>query len=413
MNEKTADNLKFRSVRKRKIYALIFAGALLLLAAVLTGLWAIRSSAATTLNGSIWLYIQENGVTTSKIKFNLTTASGWTSQKNVTVAIDSSSVNGNSVKLGATTVQTQLPNSTSSTKTIINIPVKYTQKAYYNVSSWGVSGNNTQYRIDFDAYNLANDGASTLPSGYPSEDKEYSINMQFHYMNAGLDSGSTVSTMKIALARPTYTATLNGNGGKTAAGSTSAKVTALRGSKFTLTNSFLRDGYIFEGWGSVATGSSTLLADKAQITAFADAAYYAYWKVNTYTVQYEANGGTGSMDSQTMTGGLAASLSTGSFARPGYTFAGWSSERRAVAAEYTDGQTVTDIAKAGETAILYAVWKKTDASWQLDNVVQDERMFSGDGMLTGGAGTPYDTDHTDSSYARVDSAKSPGYLTHR
>lgn len=413
MKEKREHQVRFWRGEKKKRYVLAFTGVLFLLAAVLTGLWSIRSGAATTLKGSIWLYIQENGVTTSKIKFNLTTASGWTSQKNVALSIDSSSVNGNSVSLGATTVQTQLPNSTSSTRTIINIPVRYTQKAYYSVSSWGISGNNPQYRIDFDAYTLANNGASTLPSGYVSTDKSYSINMQFHYSNAGLDSGSVVSAMTISLTRPTCTATLNGNGGKTSGGATSAKVTAMRGNKFVLENSFLREGYSFAGWSTAAAGTDGLLADKSQITATADAVYYACWKVNTYTVRYGANGGTGSMGSQTMMGGVSAPLAAGSFARPGYVFAGWSRDSTALAAEYTDRQSVKDIGQPGETVTLYAVWQKTDASWQLDNVVQDERMFSGDGNLTGGAGTSYDADHTDSSYARVDSADRPGYLTRR
>ena len=60
---------------------------LFLLTAVLICTGIYRSYAASTLNGSIWLCIQENGVTTSKIKFNLTTAEGWSSQKNVTVEV--------------------------------------------------------------------------------------------------------------------------------------------------------------------------------------------------------------------------------------------------------------------------------------------------------------------------------------
>ena len=388
-------------------------GVLLFLTAALSGLWISRSAAATTLNGTLWLYIKENGTTVSKIKFNLTTPSGWSSQKNVTVAIDSSSVNGNSVKLGATTVKTQLANSVSTLKTIINIPVKYTQKAYYHVASTGISGNNPQYRIDFDAYNLANNGASTLPSGYVSANKEYTINLQSHYINLGLDTGSTVSTMTINLSRPTYTATLNGNGGKTSAGAASAKVTALRGNKFTLTNSFVRSGYAFKGWAATSAGTGALLSDKAQVDAFSDKSYYAAWAVNTYTVRFEANGGTGSMTGQTMTKGVKAALKKGTFSRLGYTFCGWNTESGALTAQYADGQAVSDLTVPEKTVTLYAVWKKSDASWQLDNVVLDEKMFQGDTSLTGQEGTAYDTAHTDASYARVDSADSPGYLTRR
>ena len=40
-------------------------------------------------------------------------------------------------------------------------------------------------------------------------------------------------------------------------------------------------------------------------------------------------------------------------------------------------------------------------------------MFWGNGKLKGGAGTTYNDAFTDSSYARVDSADAPGYLTRR
>ena len=386
---------------------------LFLLAAVLICTGIYRSYAASTLNGSIWLCIQENGVTTSKIKFNLTTAEGWSSQKNVTVSMDAASVNGNAVKLGASTVQTQLANSTSSSRTIINIPVTYTQKAYYHVSKYGLSGHNTQYRASFNEYTLANNGASTLPSGYASTEQVHSVNMQFHYMNAGLDSGSTVTTMTVYLIRPSFTATLHGNGGKTDAGEVSSELTALRGDSFILTNSFTRAGYAFKGWSDTEAATAVSLKNNAKLTAMEDVTYYAVWTVNTYTVAFAANGGTGQMNSQIMTQGAAASLSKNTFLRPGYRFQGWSKDKKAAVAQYSDGETVSDIAKPETTTTLYAVWKKADASWRLDNVVTDEKMFWGNGKLKGGAGTTYNDAFTDSSYARVDSADAPGYLTRR
>ena len=119
------------------------------------------------------------------------------------------------------------------------------------------------------------------------------------------------------------------------------------------------------------------------------------------------------MNSQIMTQGAAASLSKNTFLRPGYRFQGWSKDKKAAVAQYSDGETVSDIAKPETTTTLYAVWKKADASWRLDNVVTDEKMFWGNGKLKGGAGTTYNDAFTDSSYARVDSADDPGYLTRR
>ena len=43
-----------------------------------------------------------------------------------------------------------------------------------------------------------------------------------------------------------------------------------------------------------------------------------------YTVEYNANGGTGSMSSQEFTEGIAQNLRSNEFTRSGYTFGGWS-----------------------------------------------------------------------------------------
>lgn len=51
-------------------------------------------------------------------------------------------------------------------------------------------------------------------------------------------------------------------------------------------------------------------------------------------------------------------------------------------------------------------------SWSTANVTDSENMFYGCTSLVGGAGTTYDSSHTDASYAHVDEGSSnPGYLT--
>lgn len=56
-----------------------------------------------------------------------------------------------------------------------------------------------------------------------------------------------------------------------------------------------------------------------------------------YTVNYDANGGSGTMASQAGTGG-AVTLTNNTFTRTGYTFSGWKNE---TGTAYTNGQTVT------------------------------------------------------------------------
>lgn len=72
----------------------------------------------------------------------------------------------------------------------------------------------------------------------------------------------------------------------------------------------------------------------------------------TYTILYDANGGTGAPSSQKKTQGAYLILREGIPERPGYTFQGWASSQTATAAEYQPGDTYS----AEGDAVLYAVW---------------------------------------------------------
>lgn len=81
------------------------------------------------------------------------------------------------------------------------------------------------------------------------------------------------------------------------------------------------------------------------------------WKKQKYYyLTFNPNSGTGSMSDQTMPCGTAAALFANLFNRIGYLFQGWNSDADGDAL-YTDEQEVTDIAGAGETLTLYAIWK--------------------------------------------------------
>lgn len=84
-------------------------------------------------------------------------------------------------------------------------------------------------------------------------------------------------------------------------------------------------------------------------------------KAQTYTVAFNANGGSGTMSSVTMTYGVAQNLPANTFTRTGYTFLGWSKDKSATTETYTDKQSVKDLASSG-TVTLYAVWKKNTSS---------------------------------------------------
>lgn len=86
---------------------------------------------------------------------------------------------------------------------------------------------------------------------------------------------------------------------------------------------------------------------------------YANWKPNTYTVVYNANGGSGTMAPSTMTYDVTnGRLRVNGFYRPGYTFLGWSTNPNATSAQYTDQQSVSNLSTThGGRVTLYAVWQ--------------------------------------------------------
>lgn len=80
--------------------------------------------------------------------------------------------------------------------------------------------------------------------------------------------------------------------------------------------------------------------------------------VKMYTVIFDANGGTGTMEPQAVLGGTATALNTNTFTRDNYTFSVWSTKQNGGGTTYTDGQSATFSADT----TLYAQWNKSGGS---------------------------------------------------
>ncbi|MBR0236090.1 MAG: InlB B-repeat-containing protein [Clostridia bacterium] len=148
---------------------------------------------------------------------------------------------------------------------------------------------------------------------------------------------------------PTYIISYNANGG-TGAPSSQAKTHGV-----TLMLSSIkptRTGYDFLGWATSSSATSATYSAGGSYTANASATLYAVWSANTYTISYNANGGSGAPPSQTKIYGVALTLSSANPIRTGYTFLGWSTSSTATSATYSAGGSYT----ANASATLYAVW---------------------------------------------------------
>ena len=84
---------------------------------------------------------------------------------------------------------------------------------------------------------------------------------------------------------------------------------------------------------------------------------YAKWTANTYSVKYNANGGSGSMSNSTHTYDTAKNLTTNAFTRTGYTFKEWNTRSDGTGTAYSNGASVKNLTSTNNgTVNLYAIW---------------------------------------------------------
>ena len=77
----------------------------------------------------------------------------------------------------------------------------------------------------------------------------------------------------------------------------------------------------------------------------------------TYTIHYDANGGTGQMDDQIIELGTSTSLTTNAFAKTDATFGGWNTAQDGSGTSYPDNYSITsDLGNADDVITLYAQW---------------------------------------------------------
>jgi len=88
-------------------------------------------------------------------------------------------------------------------------------------------------------------------------------------------------------------------------------------------NTFTRTGYTFAGWATTS-GGSVVYADGASVTITGGMDLVAVWTANSNTVTFSAGDGSGTMSNQSITTDVATALTSNTFTRTGYTFAGWS-----------------------------------------------------------------------------------------
>ncbi|MCQ2391281.1 MAG: chitobiase/beta-hexosaminidase C-terminal domain-containing protein [Kiritimatiellae bacterium] len=116
-------------------------------------------------------------------------------------------------------------------------------------------------------------------------------------------------------------------------------------------------GYTFTGWTPAAI-SATMTGPQA---------IQANWRANTYTISYNANGGSGTMAGTAATYGQDAVVASNGFVRAQHVFLGWATSADGAVA-YEAGTVVKSLtATQNGVVTLFAVWQETPPVTPPDN----------------------------------------------
>ena len=198
-------------------------------------------------------------------------------------------------------------------------PTNYTIS--YNANGGSLSGQKTSYNIETANFTLP----QPTRSGYTFTG----------WTGTGLSSATkSVTVSKGSTGNRSYTANWSANGytvsfnynkPSTATGTMSGNGTTSKGVTYAAAYGTLPQpsmpGWTFDGWHTAASGGSKISATTTY-TAAGNQTLYAHWTLNTYSISYNANGG--SLSGQK----TSYNVNTDSFTLPtptknGYTFTGW------------------------------------------------------------------------------------------
>lgn len=193
------------------------------------------------------------------------------------------------------------------------------------------------------------------------------------FRNFNNDNGkSSTKTINLSVSVPaltSYKVSYNANGGTGAP----SNQTKWKDQNLTLSSTKpTRTGYTFQGWATSSSGS-VVYAAGATYSANAAVTLYAVWKAITYTVSYNANGGTGAPGKQTKTYGQSLTLSSTKPTRSKYNFLGWGTSASSTTVSYAAGGVYT----TNSNITLYAVWELAYVKPRINNLSIERCTLNG------------------------------------
>ena len=277
--------------------------------------------------------------------------------------------------------------------------VTVTRPVNHSVTAVTSTGTDTYGTVSAASTTVAEGGTTTITAEPASGYKvvNWAVNGTGASISPSGASNSTSTTLTMGTADATVTVTFGAAGGLnvthtlsnvTATSGATGEDAVSEGTEYTAVFA-ANSGYILPNAITVTIGGETATAgtaytwNKATGTVTVGSAYVTGDIVITvtgeeaYTLNYDANGGTGSMDATVSKGSIT--LTANAFSKSGYTFMGWATTADGDVA-YADGAAYT----LSADATLYAVWEVNDYSFAPTSSSGD--IASGDVVATSTGG---------------------------
>ncbi|QBZ97863.1 InlB B-repeat-containing protein [Flavobacterium sangjuense] len=305
------------------------------------------------LGNSANTYSGTTTITTGELRLNPSTTTATFASPVVlnggtlsTTSITASTTFTSSSTLGLTESSTiALGSNAHSLKFAASNGVSWTAAKTITITGWnGTAGqaNTTGNRIFF------GNSSSGLTSGQLSQ-----ITFQ------GYTNGTIILSSGEIVPKAPHTVTYNANGGT---GTQTDATLYNDGATVTVLGlgSITRTGYTFDHWNTAIDNSGISYSQGNTFTINANVILYAQWNINSYTLTYDSNGGTGTQSDPSSPYNYntnATVLGIGSVVNPGFNFSTWNTAADGSGVNYNPGSSLLMTANT----TLYAKWVSASA----------------------------------------------------
>ncbi|SDJ64949.1 Listeria/Bacterioides repeat-containing protein [Lachnospiraceae bacterium G41] len=172
---------------------------------------------------------------------------------------------------------------------------------------------------------------------------------------ANLTSEDDVEITLFAMWNPNaYKVTLNEGNGTINTGNITDYTYGV-GAKLPTASDMTLTGYTFDGWYDNAGLTGTAITE-ISTTDIGDKEFYAKFTPNSYTVKFDANGGSGNMDNQKREYDSTEPLTENTFTKDGNTFMGWNTDKNGLGDSYSD-KAIANLTSENDVEVtLFAMW---------------------------------------------------------